>query len=290
MADRVLVTLDHEVHDADAPFVCADDLGLVRGDGAFETLLVRGGRALQVDAHLARLADSARTSGLQVGDLDDWRLAIELAAEEWGSGDEGALRLVLTRGRESGGDPTAFVTVGAVSERVLRVRQEGVAALTLTRGISVDLASVAPWQLLGAKTLSYATNMAAIRHAEANGADDVVFVSSEGFVLEGPRSTVVIARDDTFVTPPVSQGILSGTTQRALFDVATARGITCEYAALRPADLITADGVWLVSSITLAARVRELDGLALREPDIAADFAELIDAAVEGEGAAAQPS
>ena len=50
-----------------------------------------------------------------------------------------------------------------------------------------------PWLLAGAKTLSYAVNMAALRHAERHGAGDVIFVSSDGYVLEGPRSTVVIA-------------------------------------------------------------------------------------------------
>ncbi|MBH0121393.1 aminodeoxychorismate lyase, partial [Rhodococcus sp. CX] len=45
MADRVLVTLDGEVRDADAPLLHADDFGVLRGDGVFETLLVREGRA-----------------------------------------------------------------------------------------------------------------------------------------------------------------------------------------------------------------------------------------------------
>src|SRR6478735_2845540 len=115
MPDRVLVTLDHEVLDADAPFLHADDLAVVRGDGVFETLLVRDGRARVVEGHLSRLVLSARALGLPAPVLDDWRLAIEMAAEEWGTEKEGALRLVLTRGRESGDKPTAFVMVGPVA-------------------------------------------------------------------------------------------------------------------------------------------------------------------------------
>ena len=52
-----------------------------------------------------------------------------------------------------------------------------------------------PWLLAGAKTLSYAVNMAALRDAARRGAGDVIFVSSDGYMLEGPRSTVVIATD-----------------------------------------------------------------------------------------------
>ena len=39
----VLVTLDGVVHDPDRPLLFGDDLAAVRGDGVFETLLVRGG-------------------------------------------------------------------------------------------------------------------------------------------------------------------------------------------------------------------------------------------------------
>jgi len=37
----------------------ADDLGVLRGDGIFETLLVRDGAAWLLDDHLQRLAGSA---------------------------------------------------------------------------------------------------------------------------------------------------------------------------------------------------------------------------------------
>lgn len=73
---------------------------------------------------------------------------------------------------------------------------------------------------LGAKTLSYAINMSALRYAETQGAQDVIFVSSDGFVLEGPRSTVIVDTGDALVTPFPEHGILHGTTQRALFEVA----------------------------------------------------------------------
>jgi hypothetical protein len=69
-----------------------------------------------------------------------------------------------------------------------------VAAVTLDRGLPAEGAGDMPWLLAGAKTLSYAVNMAALRHAERLGAGDVIFVSSEGYLLEGPRSTVVTGR------------------------------------------------------------------------------------------------
>ncbi|MGV0790195.1 aminodeoxychorismate lyase [Mycolicibacterium sp. XJ1819] len=279
----VVITLDGETHDPAAPLLHADDLAAVRGDGVFETLLVRGGRPCLLEAHLSRLAQSARMTDLPAPDLPRWRAAVDTGLSQW-AGGEGVLRMVYSRGRESGSPPTAFVTIGELPARVHVARRDGVAAMTLNRGVSADGAGEMPWLLAGAKTLSYAVNMAALRHAERHGAGDVIFVGTDGHILEGPRSTVVIATEyggrPVLLTPPPWFPILRGTTQQALFEVARNKGYDCDYRALRPADLIAAQGVWLVSSITLAARVRTLDGEPLRAAPLAEDFAGLVDAAI----------
>jgi 4-amino-4-deoxychorismate lyase len=282
----VVVTLDGELHDPAAPLLFADDLAAVRGDGIFETLLVRGGLPCLLEAHLARLTQSARMTELPAPDLPRWRAAVAAGVERWTAdgGGEGVLRLVYSRGRESGSPPTAFATIAQLPARVADARRKGVAALTLARGLPADGAPDMPWLLAGAKTLSYAVNMAALRHAERHGAGDVIFVSSDGYILEGPRSTVVIATeldgDLALLTPPPWYPILRGTTQQALFEVARNKGYDCDYHSLRAADLVAAHGVWLISSITLAARVHTLDGKLLPAAPLAGEFAELVDTAI----------
>ncbi|MEO9326793.1 aminodeoxychorismate lyase [Gordonia aurantiaca] len=287
MSDSILVTLDGARHDADVPFLHADDLAAVRGDGIFETLLVRGGRARCVRLHLERLGRSATAMGLPAPDLDVWRQAIETAVSCWtdehGSADEALLRLVYTRGREHGYEPTAYLTIEGQPERVVSARANGVSVITLDRGFSIDLSARAPWQLLGAKTLSYATNMAALRYAASEGYDDVIFVSSEGVVLEGPRSSVVAVYGDTLVTPPPEIGILESTTVRAVFDLAAAEGWKTKAEQLRPADLVAADSVWLLSSVTLAARVTHLNRYVMPIPKDLARIPGLVDRAIAAE-------
>jgi 4-amino-4-deoxychorismate lyase len=282
----VVVTLDGQLRDPKAPLLHADDLAAVRGDGIFESLLVRDGQPCLLEAHLGRLTQSARLMDLPEPDLARWRAAVASAASAWTEqgGGEGVLRLIYSRGRESGSEPTTFAMIGAVAGRVAAARADGVAAVTLARSLPAEGAADMPWLLAGAKTLSYAVNMAALRHAEHQGAGDVVFISSEGNVLEGPRSTVVIATEIDgrlgLLTPPPWYPILRGTTQQALFEVARNKGYDCDYRALRPADLFAAQGVWLVSSITLAARVHTLDGKPLPRSPIATEVSELVDAAI----------
>ncbi|MFD5176311.1 aminodeoxychorismate lyase [Nocardia sp. NPDC058379] len=295
MGERVLVTLDGAVADADAPSLYADDIGALRGDGVFETILVRGGTATALEFHLARLRRSAQALDLPEPGLSKWRAAVEVAVKEWGAEEEGLLRLIYTRGRDSEYDaptgltstdpkPTAYVLVSPVPARVATARAEGVKVMSLARGISVDLAQAAPWQLLGAKTLSYATNMAALRFARRMGAEDVIFHSTEHRVLEGPRSTVVIARDKQLITPPAKSGVLPGVTQRSLFAVAEKQGWECKYQSLFTADLFDCDSIWLLSSITLAARVNQLDGVRMSAPDNAQEIIDMVDLGIERPG------
>ena len=283
----VVVTLDGQLQDPRTPLLHADDLAVVRGDGIFESLLVRDGRPCLLEAHLGRLTQSARLMELPEPDLASWRAAVATAVARWTEqgGQEGVLRLICSRGREGGSEPTAFAMIGAVAGRVAAARTDGVAAVTLQRCLPAEGALDMPWLLAGAKTLSYAVNMAALRHAERQGAGDVIFISSEGHVLEGPRSTVVIATDGDdgqpcLFTPPPWYPILRGTTQQALFEVARNKGYDCDYRVLRPADLFAAQGVWLVSSITLAARVHTLDGKPLPRSPMADELRELVDAAI----------
>lgn len=273
----VIVTLDGRTHPFDAPLLYADDLAVLRGDGVFETLLVRAGRACLVEAHLRRLTHSAALTDLPDPDLPAWRRAIDAAVRQWPATTEGALRLIYSRGRENGPAPTGYAMITAVPDRVYASRADGVAVITLQRGLPTGADS---WLLAGAKTLSYGVNMAALRYAARHGADDVIFVNPDGAVLEGPRSTVVIATAEELLTPPHSQPILAGTTQQALFEVAGAAGYRCAHRDLRVADLFAARGVWLVSSMTLAARVHTLDGRPLADSPLAAEFTALVDAAV----------
>lgn len=71
------------------PLLHADDLAVLRGDGVFETLLVRDGSVCLLDAHLQRLARSAELMDLPAPDLGEWRGAIDTAVRQWTAAGEG---------------------------------------------------------------------------------------------------------------------------------------------------------------------------------------------------------
>ncbi len=248
-------------HDPDTPLVYWDDYAVTRGDGVFETVLVREGRACNLQRHVERFHSSAELLHLPPPQQQLWDAAIRRAADRWEQENhcDGAMVWTYTRGRASTGQPSAWISVKAVSVEQLAQRQHGVAVLTLPRGADDSSPRAA-------KTLSYASAMAALRQAAAQGMDDVIYVAGER-VLEGATSTVVAVTGSTIRTPEPKGDILPGTTQAALFSYAAAQGYTCETGDITVSELEAADSVWLVSSVRIAARVTSIDGRPTRDQD-----------------------
>lgn len=247
--------------DPAAPALTVGELSTQRGDGIFESIGVVGAHPQEVTAHLERLAHSASLCDLPAPNLAQWRAAVELAAAQCGPG-ESVIKLILSRGVEHGPAPTAWVTAAEAAD-FTAARADGIRVVTLDRGYALDVPARAPWLLLGAKTLSYAINMAALREARRRGADDAIFTTSDGYVLEAPTASLILRRGDTFVTPAPTGAILHGTTQLSLFEHLEDTGYATAYDDIPAADLATADAAWLVSSVRLAAPITAIDDTAI---------------------------
>ncbi len=286
----------------DAPAVLVGQLSAQRGDGVFESISVVDGHAQELEAHLARLENSAALCDLPAPNLAQWRAAIALTLANLPSTGDFALRLVLERDGGAGSSvpvaaavaavaPGAAVALGAFAPAAgaavapgavppapalatawlvaapapdaTAVREHGLSAVTLDRGIDSGAAARAPWLLLGAKTLSYAVNMAAIREAKRRGADEAIFVTSDGFVLEAATSSLIVRLRDELVTPAPSGGILQGTTQLSLFEYLERTGRHTATRDIPTSTLQLVDAAWLVSSTRLAVPITAIDERAI---------------------------
>ncbi|KQZ83192.1 branched-chain amino acid aminotransferase [Microbacterium sp. Root166] len=246
------------VIDPSAPALSVGELSTQRGDGIFESIGVVDRHPQELIAHLDRLAHSAELCDLPVPHREQWRQAVEVVAEQCAERGESVIKLILSRGVEHGPTPTAWVTAADAADNSA-VREHGIRVVTLDRGYGIDTPARAPWLLLGAKTLSYAVNMAAIREAKRRGADDAIFVSSDGFVLEAPTASLVLRIGSSFVTPAPNGGILHGTTQLSLFEHLQELGHETAYETVPVSALAKADAAWLLSSVRLAAPITAID-------------------------------
>ena len=258
------------IDDPDAPVLSAFDMGLTRGDGCFDAMRIEVGddgsvHVDHLDAHLDRLVRSARALELPPVDVDAWRGLVAEALGAWRRPGEAVLRVLLSRGSEWSPDhtPTGVLTIAPLPESS-RAQRSGISVVTLSLGRSAEFGGATGWLLGGVKTLSYAVNMAAAREAARRGADDALFVSSEGLALEGPRSALIWRDGEVLVSTRIEgTGILASVSQASIFVEAARDGVDTCHDLIEATRLPATDGAWLVSSGRLVAPILTLDGVAL---------------------------
>jgi len=251
---ELLAVVDGAVLPVEQARIPVTDEGLLRGDGVFEVCRLYGGRVFALEAHLERMALSARNLRLESFDPAAVRGDVERLLEAADPAD-GVLRLVWTR--------------GGVRLALLEELPEQPPTLRLAT------VEYAPTRLLdGIKSLSYAANMLATRVAVERGADQALLVTPHGRVLEGPTSSFFcVLPGEGLVTPPLTDHILDSITRREVMAVSEAR----EQVVTRE-DLGRVEEAFLASTVREVHPVREIDGRAL--PAAPGPFTARIDARV----------
>lgn len=183
-----------------------DDRGLAYGDGLFETLRVREGRALRLNDHLARLHRDCQRLNIPLSRHAS-RQAAERALEEHARAGDWVLKLMVTRG--SGGRgyrPPAGATV-----RVLASAHD-VPPAPDPMGVSVVVSSwhllVNP-QLAGLKSLNRLEQVMASADIPEH-AFEALMTSPDGDLLEGTRCNLFVRLAGEWVTPPADRIAVAG--------------------------------------------------------------------------------
>ncbi|AND16770.1 aminodeoxychorismate lyase [Rathayibacter tritici] len=260
MSIPVLVEIETDVpvlRDPAAPLVLVDEAGYLRGDGVFETLAVLDGRPRALTEHLERLADSARAIGLRIPEAGLWSRAIALAVTEHDPVDDLTIRMIAAY---SSGDDARCTVRAAPTPDSSALRERGAAVVVLDRGYASG--PLAPWLLGGVKTTSGAITRAALREAASRGADDVLWRTSDGLLLEGATSSLVLLGGGELSTPS-SGGVLAGTTVERILALGERRGLRSARREVPASALTEADAAWLVSSTRRAIPIRSVDGTSL---------------------------
>ena len=256
------IYVDGTFHSREDARISVFDHGLLYGDGVFEGLRVYRRRIFRLDAHLARLEDSARAIGLTVP-LDRSALAAAVAETvRVNRQEDGYVRLVVTRGDGPLGlDPTTcqrprvIIIVADLAVYPAALYDSGIRVITAgTR--QVPSACIDP----RIKSLNYLKNVLARLEAHAAGAAEALMLNMDGFVAECTADNVFAVRGDTLRTPPSSEGALAGITRDAIRELAEADGMIWREERLARYDLLTADECFLSGTGAELVPVIALDG------------------------------
>lgn len=261
------VWIDGELLPADARHLSAFDRGFQLGDGVFETLRARAGRPTELAEHLERLRRSADGLDIPLEDVEDDALAegvrALLAAEELDGPDgDASIRITASRGSIVGRGllplehprPTVVIQAWPVPPPP---------ADHLERGLHLAVSAVRrdPENPLAAlKTTSRADYVYARLEARRAGADDALFLTTDGHLSEATSANIFVVRGTELATPALACAILPGTTRTWLLRWAHEVGLAPVEGWLTASDLATSDEAFLCSSVAGVLPVTRFEG------------------------------
>jgi para-aminobenzoate synthetase / 4-amino-4-deoxychorismate lyase len=206
-------------------------------EGVFETTLVVDGRAIEVDAHLARLEASL---GVLYGE--------PLPADARSLIADGAAGLTLGRLR---------LTVAPGAEPNVRVAD--VDAALVFPELPSELAPVTVPGGIGAH--KWADRRLLDRAQEELGPAQPLVLDADGAPLETSRGNLFVVRDGAVATPALDGRLLPGVARARAIEVARTAGIQVSERALTLDELAAADEVFTTGGVRGVEPIRRCAGV-----------------------------
>lgn len=230
-----------------------------RGLGIFETMRTYGGRIFQMEDHLKRLRDSARTCGYDVSRIDLSQVGRQLLSalkayrEEKGPEDV-AVRLTLY-------EDSVFVMIG-MRKHPDRLYEKGIALKTSPVRRSLSNASYPE-----SKTTAYQNAVLASVEPRPEGIYEWLFVDREGYISEVRTGNIFLVEKPssslsgriTLLTPPTT-GILNGLTRQFVIKYALRAGYEVRPCPLTRHELYNASESFLTNTSWEILPVVRVDG------------------------------
>ncbi len=226
------------------------------GEGLFETLRVADFTPCFAELHWQRLSQSAAFLGFDFSmALLQWETILNqrIAQDKL---EDGGLKIILTGGIAARG----LTAEGKNSQLLLQ-------SFNVLRQTKPLRLFTAPWlrdsdnPLYGIKSVNYLEAILARRQAKAEGFDEVLFYNTRHQATETSCANLFIIREESLLTPPLSEGVLPGITRQRLINFCLEHAIPCTETVITRLDLQKADAVFITNSLQGIQPVLSVDNL-----------------------------
>jgi branched-chain amino acid aminotransferase len=261
----MLIYIDGEFLPKAEAKVSVFDHGLLYGDGVFEGIRSYNSRVFKLDEHLERLYDSAKSIMLQIPIPIETMKETVLETLRRNHLREAYIRLVVTRGvGDLGLDPDKCPTpsIIIIADKITLYPQK-----FYEDGLEIVTASVRRNYSEAInpriKSLNYLNNILAKIEGKQSGAEEVLMLNAEGYVVECSGDNIFWVKNGVLVTPPVHIGILEGVTRNSVIDLARDAGMQVEERVFTRHDLYIADECFLTGTAAEVIPVVKIDRRAI---------------------------
>lgn len=236
------------------------DRGFLYGDGLFETLVIRHGGPFRWWRHIERLRKGAALLRIKLPFNGDTLLDVLKELLLRNSVESATLRIHVSRGA----GPRGYSPAGADSPTVLLTLHPAAPVdpdhPPARRLVTSSFRVPANDALVQAKATDKLRNILARSEAEEQGADEALLLNTNGTVAEAAGANLLWIAGGAVRTPPLLAGALEGVTRAVVIELGRSLGLDCREAAISPADLVKADGVFLTMSTQGVLEAVSLDG------------------------------
>ncbi len=113
------------------------------------------------------------------------------------------------------------------------------------------------------KSLNYLNNILGKIECNDAGVAEAIMLNDKGNVAEGTGDNIFLVKDGKILTPPGSAGILMGVTRAVVIRLAKQAGLEVIERDFKPAELMSADEIFLTGSGAEIISVTKVDGKAI---------------------------
>jgi len=237
-----------------------EDRGYQFGDAVYEFIASYNGKMFFMEEHLDRLMRSMQGLAFPPMDRGEIRNAV-LTLFEKAQIPRAGLYIQISRGVSVRNHPFPeaarvqfIMTIRPVEEKPKAMREKGASAITVE-----DIR----WGRCDLKTVQLLPNVLAKQKAVEAGAFDAIFVTSEGIVREATSSNLVIVKNGTLVTHPLTPNILPGITRFVVLALCKELSIPVEERFFTTDALYGADEAFLTGTVTEVLPIVTVDGKAI---------------------------
>ncbi len=235
--------------------ISINDVAVLRGYSAFESLRTYDRRPFHLQEHLERLYRSAQLLELDLPYSREYIANIISQVIEHNPYQHASLRILVTGGESDdgvlpSGQPLLAILISQLGERDMQRFARGIKVITSRLGRATP----------EAKSSNYIAAIRSLKNARSRDAEDALFVNEQGHVLEGTRSNFFVFRGNTLITP--NAGILLGVTRNVVLNLARQDNrFAIEERAISLDELSQVDEAFITSSSKEITPVIQVDGL-----------------------------
>jgi len=257
----ILIYVGGQLRPREKATVSVFDSVVQGGDAVWEGLRVYDGRIAELDGHLDRLQDSAKTLAFaDVPSSDEIRIAIFETLKANGMRDDAHIRLTLTRGEKVTSGMNPRFNQSGCTLIVLAEWKPPVYSDTGIRVITASTRRNTP-ECLDSKIHhnNLLNNILAAIEANVAGADAAVMLDINGFISETNDTNIFLVKDGQVLTPH-ADSCLPGLTRRMILTICRDEGIPALERNLSLTELYTADEAFTTGTMGELTPVLEADG------------------------------